>query len=130
MAKRTVFQGAPEPLTAKPSTVSFAVEQGAPYHPDEAYQVLSGERPAPEEEQTLQDKANEHEAQRYARESKRSRKRSELLAELEKAKQTSMGKATQPLSDYEAALVAFHHRPEYALERWKKSGKPPCSGQV
>ncbi|MEZ8822550.1 hypothetical protein AB6D93_23320 [Vibrio sp. 10N.247.310.23] len=115
----------PEPLTAKPSTVSFAVEQGAPYHPDEAYQVLSGERPAPEEEQTLQDKANEHEAQRYARESKRSRKRSELLAELEKAKQTPMGKATQPLSDYEAALVAFHHRPEYALERWKKSGQPP-----
>lgn len=125
MAKRTVFQGAPEPLTAKSSTVSFAVEQGAPYHPDEAYQVLSGERPAPEEEQTLQDKANEHEAQRYARESKRSRKRSELLVELEKAKQTPMGKATQPLSDYEAALVAFHHRPEYALERWKKSGKPP-----
>ncbi|PMK74300.1 hypothetical protein BCT92_07195 [Vibrio sp. 10N.261.52.E5] len=22
-------------------------------------------------------------------------------------------------------MVAFHHRPEYALERWKKSGKPP-----
>lgn len=125
MAKRTVFQGAPEPLTAKPSTVSFAVEQGAPYHPGEAYQVLSGERPAPEEEQTLQDKANEHEEQRYARESKRSRKRSELLVLLERAKQTSMGKATKPLSDYEAALIAFHHRPEYALERWKKSGQAP-----
>ncbi|MHA2707054.1 hypothetical protein [Vibrio owensii] len=113
------------PLTAKPNTLSLAVEQSASYAPDEAYDILVGEKPAKEQAQALEAQVNRYEAQQEASAFNRWLSRSALLAELEKAKQSPMGKARKPLSEYEAALIAYHHRPEYAFERWKKTGDAP-----
>ncbi|MFM2588199.1 hypothetical protein [Vibrio sp. TBV020] len=125
MAKRTVFQGTPEPLTATPNSLSSAIEQGAPYCPDSEYQVMVGEVPAQAEKQALQRLAQAYDDEAYARMNKHQKKRAQLLSELEKAKQVPMGKAIKPLSEYEAALIAFHFRPEIVFERWKKTGVAP-----
>lgn len=125
MAKRTVFQGTPEPLTATPNALSFAVEQSAPYCPDSDYQEVVGEVPTKAEAKELQRLVQAHDDEMSARMNVHQRKRAPLLVELEKAKQVPMGKATEPLSEYEAALIAYHFRPEIAFERWKKTGEAP-----
>ncbi len=110
------------PFTCQPTEVSLAVELNAPYIPSESYQRSAGETfsselsDAIEEDQVIQERS-------HSKASKR--KRQALLKELKVAQQRPLGNASAPLSEYEAALILYHCRPEYALNKWKKSGRPP-----
>ena len=110
------------PFSHQVNALSHAIEKSASYYPDEQYLEKVGETFSSSIEQAFEEdkKAREQQDRRSLK-----RQRQALMDELVVAQEVPLGRANQPLSEYEAALIAYHFNPLAAFNKWKKTGRAP-----